>query len=418
MPAIIFADGFDTYTTILDKWDLILGVGNASSSSIASGVGRGGAGAFQSIAGNSLGGTAGVAQIRKNVGAQTTLYVGFALNWNGFSPIGAMSADSILMSFADGSSGVQVALWIKPSGTMYVTRGGSPATNVLGTSASSYPSNSYHYVEMNVVINGTTGVVVVKVDQTVVINLTGQNTKATSNSSFDSVFIGNSTVVGGSVNISGYTGLFDDVYFDTAGFNGDVRVSGQLPSGDGSTQNFSNVEAGWVLSTITNLQTTIIDSNSNLQRATANTGDFKTGTIAPTWATGLGATTTDNHVTWTNLGSVSQYKLVNETNPDGDSSYIQSNTLNDISRFTYPAVSGSGVLAVIIWAYSRKDDGGFRTIQGSVKSGGTVGTTGTDMALGTNYQMNMLQSLTDPNTGAAWTLPAVNAAEFGIKITN
>ncbi len=29
-----------------------------------------------------------------------------------------------------------------------------------------------------------------------------------------------------------------------------------------------------------------------------------------------------------------------------------------------------------------------------------------------------LQSLTDPNTGAAWTLAAVNAAEFGIKITN
>jgi hypothetical protein len=30
----------------------------------------------------------------------------------------------------------------------------------------------------------------------------------------------------------------------------------------------------------------------------------------------------------------------------------------------------------------------------------------------------MLQSLTDPNTGSAWTLAAVNAAEFGIKITN
>jgi hypothetical protein len=115
---------------------------------------------------------------------------------------------------------------------------------------------------------------------------------------------------------------------------------------------------------------------------------------------------------------VSQFKLVNETDPDGDSSYIQSNTLNDISRFTYPPVSGSSVLAVLIKAFSRKDDGGFRTIQGSVKSGSTVGTTGTDVALGSNYQMNMLQSLTDPNTGAAWTLAAVNAAEFGIKITN
>jgi hypothetical protein len=43
---------------------------------------------------------------------------------------------------------------------------------------------------------------------------------------------------------------------------------------------------------------------------------------------------------------------------------------------------------------------------------------GSNVALGTNYQYLMLQSLTDPNTGAAWTLPAVNAAEFGVKITN
>src|SRR3981189_3227748 len=70
------------------------------------------------------------------------------------------------------------------------------------------------------------------------------------------------------------------------------------------------------------------------------------------------------------------------------------------------------------WVNARKDDGGSRTIQASIKSGSTTGTSGTDVALGTNYQYLMLQSLTDPNTGAAWTLPAVNAAEFGIKITN
>jgi hypothetical protein len=71
-----------------------------------------------------------------------------------------------------------------------------------------------------------------------------------------------------------------------------------------------------------------------------------------------------------------------------------------------------------MWANARKDDGGARTIQASIKSGSTTATSGTDVALGTNYQYQMLQSLTDPNTGAAWTLPAVNAAECGIKITN
>lgn len=74
--------------------------------------------------------------------------------------------------------------------------------------------------------------------------------------------------------------------------------------------------------------------------------------------------------------------------------------------------------AVRCYGVAHESSEGFRTIQASVKSGSTTGTSGTDVALGTNYQYQMLRSLTDPNTGAAWTLPAVNAAEFGIKITN
>jgi hypothetical protein len=97
---------------------------------------------------------------------------------------------------------------------------------------------------------------------------------------------------------------------------------------------------------------------------------------------------------------------------------VESNTVNDIERFTFAAIPGASVIAVVIWPFSRKDDGGFRTIQGAIKSGSTLGTTGTDVALGTNYQYLFCQSLTDPNTGAAWTLAAVNAAEFGVKITN
>jgi hypothetical protein len=43
----------------------------------------------------------------------------------------------------------------------------------------------------------------------------------------------------------------------------------------------------------------IVDSNGNIQRASGVTSDAKTGGSAPAWATAIGATTTDNHVTWT-----------------------------------------------------------------------------------------------------------------------
>jgi hypothetical protein len=422
MSAIIFCDGFDNYTALPGKWDAVLVSHNAPAAPvIMAGTGRGGAGAVFFTGGV----TAAIfneptaATIAKHVGAQTTLYVGLAFNWN---PTPQTTGDDFtILQFIDAAT-CQCTLWIRPSGTLYFTRGSTSISSggtSLGTASVPFPSNSFHYLEVQVVISATVGVLQLKLDQTTIINLTGINTKVSGNSSFDSVVMGPSSVIGlGIDNATSYSGYIDDVYMDTSGFNGDVRVNGQLPSGDGSTQNFANHEATWVLSTITRLQTTIVDSNSNLQRATAITGDFKTGTTAPTWATGVGVTTTDNHVTWTCLGAVSQYKLVNESDPDGDSSYVFSSTLNDISRYTYPAVTGSAVLAVVVWAYARKDDGGFRTIQAAIKSGATLGTSGTDKALGTNYQHTMLSSLTDPNTGAAWTLSAVNAAEFGIKITN
>jgi hypothetical protein len=99
---------------------------------------------------------------------------------------------------------------------------------------------------------------------------------------------------------------------------------------------------------------------------------------------------------------VSQHNLVNEADPDGDSSYIQSNSVNDINRFTYPAVNGSSVLAVVAWANARKDDGGTQTIQASIKSGSATGTSGTGVALGTNYQYQMLHHSARRQRGIVW----------------
>jgi hypothetical protein len=46
----------------------------------------------------------------------------------------------------------------------------------------------------------------------------------------------------------------------------------------------------------------IVDSNGFLEEAIATTGDKKSGTSAPSWSTTVGGTTTDNHVTWQNMG--------------------------------------------------------------------------------------------------------------------
>jgi hypothetical protein len=56
----------------------------------------------------------------------------------------------------------------------------------------------------------------------------------------------------------------------------------------------------------------ILDSNGNWQQLTGSTGTGKSGATAPTWATTLSATTTDNDITWTCLGpgAVLSYKTI------------------------------------------------------------------------------------------------------------
>lgn len=421
MSAIIFCDGFDTYTTVLDKWDAVIKNSNSAFTnltvSIIPGSGRGGAGALNVP--NHTDGSSSVPtfyQAQKNIGAHTTLFIGFAFYVDTTTQVG----DTALCQLNDGSTN-QVSLWITKTGTMYFTRGATSGTNILATASIPYPSSSFHYVEIKVTIDGSAGVCQLKVDQVTVpgMNVTGVNTKVSANNSFDAVLLG-CYVLPASTQ-QNYLAYFDDVYFDTAGFNGDVRINGQLPTGDGTTQNFAPIEATWVAAKVTPLQTTIFDG-TNLQRCTAITGTGTTGGSAPSWNGTLGGTTTDNaganQVIWTNIGTVAHWKLVSETNPDGDSSYVQSNTVNDIERFTFPAIVGANIATVIVWAFCRKDDGGLRTIQGNTKSGSTVGNSGTDVAPGTNYAYLMLQFINDPNTGSAWTLAAVNAAEFGVKITN
>jgi hypothetical protein len=55
----------------------------------------------------------------------------------------------------------------------------------------------------------------------------------------------------------------------------------------------------WTASTAEVAGNLIQDSNGNIQQVATVTGDALTGGSAPTWATALNTTTTDNHVTWT-----------------------------------------------------------------------------------------------------------------------
>lgn len=438
---LLFCDGFDHYAMVtnssgsvvspqLIKWDSYAVAGsNSNLIEVASGLGR-------SSTGDSLTGgllitgcyspTPPGKYLRKNLNTNAaTLYVGFAFNCPFYSTGGGggptVNSDTVILEFTDVGT-AQVDLRLTPSGQFYFTRNGT----ALGShSTSLLPTSQWHYIEVGITFNGSTGTAQLKVDAVSWLNLTGLNTSNSGNAYANQVAL-SSAAASSSLNNSDV--YFDDLYVcdGTTSYNnsflGDVRVRSLRPAANGTYTAFTGSAAAWAASTAYALGTTILDSNGNLQRVTSISGTGTSGSGShPTWSSTTGVTTTDNpganQVVWTCLGSPSAYEYVNEPDVDYDSSYLTDATPGDECSFTFPTTTGSQVFAVAVQMISRKDDAGTRTIRSITKSGGTTADDGVDKALSTSYACATGFFPTDPNTGVAWTMSGVNAAEFGVKTT-
>lgn len=295
-------------------------------------------------------------QAKRNVATNASAFLGFAFNMSV-----AMTTGADICSFYDGST-EQVSIACDTTGHLIAIRGGNGLASsgtTLGTSTAAITFGSWHYIEVKVVISPTVGVVEVKVDGVVVLSLTGQNTRQTANSSFGQIAIGCSANSGG-------TFFYDDLYYEdtTGSFNtnylGDTAIKCVVPSGNGTLNQ------------------------------------------------------------WTIAGSspaATHWQGVNEIPPDDGVTFESDGTLNDIDRFTFPAVTGASVFAAVVNMRANLNVAGTRSIRGAALSGGTAGVSPTDLPLNTTFADYQGILEVDPNTSAAWTIAAVNAAEFGAKVT-
>jgi hypothetical protein len=358
--------------------------------------------------------TVDIANVQKNLSVNAqTLIVGVA------SSVRTINNEFGVFAFFDGST-MQGRITIDPTGHVKAWRGSS---TVLGTSASAISFGPFHYIECKYKVDPSAGIVEVKVDGVVVLSLTSQNTRSSSNS------YSNGVILAALSTGAGTTVWWDDFYIcdDTTSadntYLGDVKILCSLPTANGSTNNYTNAWASWAATTVMVVGQQYKDANGNIQRVTSVTGDAKTGGSAPTWATAGGSPTTDNHVTTVVVGSganpgAANWMAVSEIPPDDSNSYVTDATPGDIDRYTFASVAGSQVKAVVVNMRADKDDSGTRTIRAACKSGSTTADSGTDLPLTLGSYAD-LQGIfpTDPNTGIAWTISGVNAAEFGVKTT-
>lgn len=281
----------------------------------------------------------------------TTLIMGGA-----FKP-SSWGATNPLINFLEGGT-THVTITLDASLHVVATRNGT----VLATSTNAFPAtaNVWHYIEVKVVIHDTAGSVIVKVDGTEWLNVSGVDTR-------------NAGTTGAISEIDLYRvnanqTFWDDAYVaDTTGpapyndFLGDVKVHTELPSGNGDSSDW-------------------IGSDGN---------------------------------------SVDNYQLVDEAS-SSSTDYVASATVGAQDLYQMgTAPAGVTVLAVQEWVYAAKSDAGTPPNLAIVeKNGATTRVDANLPALSTSYQPLAGTVRTTAPDGSALDVTKVNNTQVGVKVTS
>jgi len=114
----------------------------------------------------------------------------------------------------------------------------------------------------------------------------------------------------------------------------------------------------------------------------------------------------------------SNFSQVNETEPDDDTSFVESGTLNDLDLYTLedPVSTPATVHAVRSVVRARKTDTDPLSLTHTVRTGGS-NFSGDESALGTDYAVfeNIWEQ--NPNTTAAWQGSELTDLELGYEVT-
>lgn len=249
-------------------------------------------------------------------------------------------------------SSTQLVLLQRTDGGAELRRGGTSGT-ILGTiAAGTFQPSAWYYLEIKTTIHSSTGSYEIRINGASTLSGTSQNTQNSGNAYVTRIGFG----------AGGFK--IDDLYInDTSGslnndFSGDIRIYALVPNTDG---------------TYTDLTAT---------------------------------------------GAAQRWQCVDDgVSANDDSDYVSSSTAGHKGTFGLTDLPVSGTVSgVRVYGRMRKDEGGTREARLILKSGGAIQNEATQaQSLSYVNQQGAIRE-TDPNTGAAWTVSAVNALEAGVEI--
>lgn len=281
----------------------------------------------------------------------------------GFFPneLPTFNREVVLFIFRNDENNDLVTIYVNSTGVIECARGSSNGTILGTTSQPAIVANAYNHIEAAIDFDGgSLGTVEIRVNGVTVMSLTGVQTSPDSS-------------LCSQVCIGGQTGSTDDniiVYYDDV-FAWD----------DSGTENNDFLGDRRV-------RTSFVDSDQPTQE-------------------------------WSLFGSVTGYGAINQTAPDGDTTYIEADaSVPVVSEFglqDLPAGVG-GIAAVMTYVMQRKTEAGDGNTQASMISNGTA-SNGADRPITPIYTYWTDVFELDPDTGAPWSAAAVNAATLRITRT-
>lgn len=165
--------------------------------------------------------------------------------WQGargrYVPISGNTFGSFVHIFPFFDTGtVQVVIGVQPDGHIaaYRNAAGNPA-NLLGQSTVAIHINTWYYFEAYVKIHPSAGAVIVRLNNVEIINVTGVNTRFTTENQITHVQLGGGL-------FAGMQSDWCDYYVHKTQFLGDIRIGLMKPNAD-------NTNSGWSLSTGANV---------------------------------------------------------------------------------------------------------------------------------------------------------------------
>lgn len=275
--------------------------------------------------------------------SQTTWIVGFAFRNNSL-PAG----DNAILDFMD-SNTIQTSLYF--NGTTRVFKVVNGLGTVLGTGTTVLNTLDFYYIELKIVIDNSSGVVQLKINTVDEINVTGQKTQQSGNSSANNFIFHSANSFG--------AWAIDDLYIlDNQGsrnntFLGDVIVEAISPVATGSNTNWTPTSGSLNYACAANRDQTLVNTTS-----TVNAKDtYKCGAL---------------------------------------------------SRI------GSSIAGTCTNVFTKNSDSTNHTMATVIHAGGSDynGSTQTVSSTGFKWLSNVNE--TNPNTSTTWTVSDVNTAEFGM----